>query len=504
VPIGAEFVHGVNSMANQLIESHEEWLVHETFNLCGSSEEYPSNNSFVQRKSSLRLSAEQRLTPHIYIFLDGQCCPLQEPQTHQDNDPFTSETEQNHTRQLIRRANHIWQTLQSISEEVDSPDDCNRSIKYKHDISLDEFIEDQLTQEEDHLTAENIEKVKLILESLYSNTAGSSNMFLGIHEASREEWNWEYTESNFRSEHCFNEFISYYIGRIAKINKQAESSKSGIKINIKVGCPVTDIGSGLNEQAEEGKLQHGSIRVLTRTGEAFACDKCIVTVPLGVLKANKITFHDTYQIPPEMQEAIDTINMFSGMKAHMLLKIGNDIERISKLMKNTELLFCPGEIFSQIWLRRNESSIFLTGFCVANCRDRLMEMVASCGEGSKSKIAQDLMLTQVYRIFEAGNGEGSIFLEPSSPTCSSFVLHDWSEDEFTLGIYSSPSVGAGWYLGDNEPLLTHRDYLANPIKNKIWLAGEHANISTCATVQSAMESGEKAAKEVFRSLKGPF
>mmetsp|Transcript_52590 Transcript_52590/g.58802 ORF Transcript_52590/g.58802 Transcript_52590/m.58802 type:complete len:85 (-) Transcript_52590:2654-2908(-) len=69
--------------------------------------------------------------------------------------------------------------------------------------------------------------------------------------------------------------------------------------------------------------------------------------------------------------------MFSGIEAHMLLKIGIDIKCISELMKSTELFFCPAEIFSQVWLRRNEETVFLTGFCVANCRDRLIDLVLS-------------------------------------------------------------------------------------------------------------------------------
>jgi hypothetical protein len=212
-----------------------------------------------------------------------------------------------------------------------------------------------------------------------------------------------------------------------------------------------------------------------------------------------------------MQEAIDTINMFSGMKAHMLLKVGIDIQLISKRMKNTELIFCPGEIFSQIWIRRNEESVFLTGFCVANCRDQLIQMVMNSGKmenESKSKIAKASMLSQVQRVFESSDDGENIFIESSSPTCSTFALHDWSDDEFTLGIYSSPSVGAGWggkvhngSIGGDAKPLTHRDYLATPINNEIWIAGEHANRTTCATVQSAMESGARAANEMYKVLR---
>jgi hypothetical protein len=507
VAIGAEFVHGVDSMANQLIEDHEEWLVHETFDLCESPEEYPSRNSFVQRRSYFTLSEEQRKTPHVEIFIDGKCYPMQDhPGDDRGSERRSSETENNRIQQLLQRANHIWQNLQYISEEVNSTNDKNSGVTYGRDMSLDEFIDDQLSNEGGNLTSEEVEKVKQILESVYSNTAGSSNKFLGIHEASREEWNWEYTESNFRLEQCFNEFVKYYLDRITQINEQATSSNLGVKIDIEIGCPVSEIGSATNCQNKDEESPSSPIRVLTRTGRTFVCDKCIVTVPLGVLKAKKLTFSGAYKIPRKTQEAIDTINMFSGMKTHMLLKVGIDIQRIPKRMKNTELLFCPGEIFSQIWLRRNEESVFLSGFCVANCREQLIQMVTNrgeVGEESKTDIARDLMLDQVQRVFESSiDDEKKIFVNPSSPTCSSFALHDWSEDEFTMGIYSSPSVGAGWggrSRGDVLPL-THRDNLAKPINNEIWFSGEHANTTTCASVQSAMESGARAAKEVYQAI----
>jgi len=313
---------------------------------------------------------------------------------------------------------------------------------------------------------------------------------MGGYESSREECNLEYTESNFRSGQCFVEFIKYYLDRIAQINEEAESINSNLKINIVTNCPVVEIRSTLNIKKEDNKIRNHPIRISASTGDTFSCDKCIVTVPLGVLKAKKINFRDEYKIPTETQDAIDTINMFSGIKVHMLLKIGVDIKCISELMKSTELFFCPGEIFSQVWLRRNEETVFLTGFCVANCRDRLIDLVLSSekeGNESKSVIAQDLMIQQIQRIFEPSNSEEKIFIDTCSPSCSSFALHDWSEDEFTLGIYSSPSIGASF---------THRECLTKPIKNDIWFAGEHVNTTTCATVQSAMESGAKAAKEV--------
>jgi hypothetical protein len=490
VAIGAEFIHGVDSMVNELIEKNEDWLVQETFDLCSSLDEYPSRNSFVQRRSSLSLTTEQRNIPHVQICIGGRCYPLQH-RYHQVSSTSPFSNEQNRVHQLIRQTNNIWNNLQDITE------DTKTGVKSYRDMSLDKFIEGQLCHEEGNVSDDDIETVKQIIECLYSNTAGSSNKFMGVYEANREECNWEYTESNFRSGQCFAEFIKYYLDRIAEINEQSESRNSNVKINIVTTCPIVEIGSTLNVQKENtnktrNKTRNYPIRISASAGDTFDCDKCIVTVPLGVLKASKITFRDEYKIPAEMQDAIDTINMFSGIKAHMLLKIGIDINCMTKLMKSTELFFCPGEIFSQVWLRRNEETVFLTGFCVSNCRDRLIDLVCQKeGDESKSEIAQNLMLQQIQRLFEPSYSEERVFVDPYSPACSSFALHDWSEDEFTLGIYSSPSVGADF---------THRDCLTKPINNDIWFAGEHANTTTCATVQSAMESGSKAAKEVFRVL----
>lgn len=94
-------------------------------------------------------------------------------------------------------------------------------------------------------------------------------------------------------------------------------------------------------------------------------------------------------------------------------------------------------------------------------------------------------------------------------------MHDWSEDKYVRGLYSSPSVGAGWQLlpsgsgfGNMDKRIatrrTCRHDLASPIANTIFFAGEHTNLSTSATVQAAMETGVRAAHEVWNVLNSQF
>jgi len=223
----------------------------------------------------------------------------------------------------------------------------------------------------------------------------------------------------------------------------------------------------------------------SRDGRKYICDKLIITAPLAVLKAGKIQFCDSYVLPIKKKEAIRKINMFSGMKGHMLLRYGADIHS-SCALKETELFFCPGESFAQIW--SDEETVFLTGFVVADGRDLILLEI------KEGRSAEEILLNQLQRMFE----KESFFLS-DPPTCSAFELHDWSTDKFIMGLYSSPSVGAGWKISD-EGLETARHDMKAAVKETVFFAGEHANIKTCATVQAAIESGLIAATEVLEFL----
>ena len=65
-------------------------------------------------------------------------------------------------------------------------------------------------------------------------------------------------------------------------------------------------------------------------------------------------------------------------------------------------------------------------------------------------------------------------------------FYDWLSHPFIRGGYSSPAVGA--YGMTTE--------LAKPVGNKLFFAGEATHITVNATVQSAMDSGFRVAKEV--------
>ena len=67
-------------------------------------------------------------------------------------------------------------------------------------------------------------------------------------------------------------------------------------------------------------------------------------------------------------------------------------------------------------------------------------------------------------------------------------VHDWQRDPFAHGAYSYVAVGGG----------TARDELATPLEDTLFFAGEATDVEEAATVTGALQSGERAAREIVR------
>ena len=472
VPIGAEFIHGVNSVVNDMIEE-EGWKVEETFDLC-TADEYPTDNTFTRRELTTLLLDEQRKSPLVKVFGDGKCWDLKYQR------PSSDYGDGERYGMLIQKANEIWDDIYSLGISMNNDDENNHEIPpIPLDMSLSKFVEQKMKCS----SKDDVETVKSIIDAIYAKTAGSSVNKYGVNEGCREELNWDYTESNFRTKECFAEIIHHYLQQIESINMRYKTGESKGMIELIKSTPIIKVGNG---------TQQSKVVLLSKNGTEYICDKVIVAVPLGVLKAGDILFCDEYSLPTEKQLAIEKINFYSGMKVHMLLQKSNkELHEFSGLLQNTELFFCPGEIFCQIWVRRNTESIFLTGFVVADGRNQLLSEIEK-----NHKTSQELFMNQLQRMFAH---------EIEHYDCTAFDLHDWSDDEFVMGLYSSPSVNAGWKTSkccnEGKVLKTMRDDMKAPINNSIYFAGEHTNVKTCATVQAAIESGIIAAVEIVKSLK---
>ena len=238
----------------------------------------------------------------------------------------------------------------------------------------------------------------------------------------------------------------------------------------------TDIIS-IADTADDG------IRLETSLGQDFVCDRVVVAVPLAILQKEYIHFSGMFSLPSHKREAIHGINMYTGMKVHALLKHDVDIMN-GGIIQETDLFFCPDTNFPQVWIERCEASTLVTGFIVEEARDEILKT-------SSEKSIKGEFLLHLKQMFK------TVFIQ-ETPTCSAFEVYDWSEDNYIGGLYSSPTVGAGYRLGDRK--CTLRDYLREPLHDRVFFAGEHTQ-DICATVQSAIDSGLRAAEEVRMSMK---
>ena len=89
------------------------------------------------------------------------------------------------------------------------------------------------------------------------------------------------------------------------------------------------------------------------------------------------------------------------------------------------------------------------------------------------------------------------------------AFFDWKEHApFIKGAYSSPTINTGWYVDPSRNnknsttsgIRTMRHDLAEPVGDYIFFAGEHTSTKNNSCVQSALETGIRASKEVLTKL----
>ena len=83
------------------------------------------------------------------------------------------------------------------------------------------------------------------------------------------------------------------------------------------------------------------------------------------------------------------------------------------------------------------------------------------------------------------------FKTPASDNFMGSIVKRWSTEPFIRGSYSGPSLGS-----------TESDYchLAKPVDDCLFFAGEGTSVAIPSTVEGAVTTGERAAKNVLTKL----
>jgi monoamine oxidase len=204
------------------------------------------------------------------------------------------------------------------------------------------------------------------------------------------------------------------------------------------------------------------VTVTTAKGD-FNADRCIITLPLGVLKAKRVTFSPP--LPADKQGAIDRLGF--GVLDKLYLKFPSAFWSDEL---DTPILHVVAKPPSD-W---SETLNFapLTGAPVL-----LMFNAGSAALAAES-LSDDALVSRAMTSLRAAMGD-------DIPDPDGFKITRWAADPFALGSYSFLAVGAS---------TADRLALAAPISDRLFFAGEATHPVHAATVHGAYMSGLREAE----------
>jgi len=222
-------------------------------------------------------------------------------------------------------------------------------------------------------------------------------------------------------------------------------------LDIRTGTTVTEVAwnpSGVSVTTDHGVIQ---------------ADKVVITLPLGVLKANKVRFDPG--LPATKQKAIQALGM--GLLNKCFLRFPRVfwpadrdwLESIGPV---------PGLWGEWMSYARSLGKPILVGFNAADVGRKV--------ETWSDRKTVDSAMETLRRIY--GN---------SIPDPVGYQITRWAADPFSLGSYSFNALGS-------RP--TMRDDLAQSIDNRVFFAGEATDRKYFGTVHGAYLSGLRVAGEI--------
>ncbi len=250
---------------------------------------------------------------------------------------------------------------------------------------------------------------------------------------------------------------------------EGETWKGGPDLMIRGGASqlVEAVASGLEArtgvEVKTVSRDGRGVRVVTASGETIAADGCVVTVPLGVLKAQSIRFDPP--LPARQRRAISGIGF--GLLEKTFLSYGSawwpqDIQSLGTVGEPLARTVAAFE------LARVTGTPLAVGFTGGSWAAEL-ERAGTTSE-------------EVVRSLRSGFGDQATPQETLSTA--------WRSDPFARGTYShlAPGTDASW-----------RTVLGRPA-GRLVLAGEHTSVARPSTMDGAWLAGQAAARRLASSL----
>ena len=207
-------------------------------------------------------------------------------------------------------------------------------------------------------------------------------------------------------------------------------------------------------------------RIEIRTAKGLLVTRTvIVTVSTGVLMSDKLKFEP--ELPRRYLDAIEKLRL--GSYDHIALELpGNPL-----ILQRDELVFEKAGSARTAAILANISG---TTLCTIEVAGKFGADLAASGEPAMVSFALD-WLTGLY---------GADIRRAVKRTSAT----RWNNEPWTLGAFSAAAPGGQWA----------RAALAEPVRDRIFFAGEATHETLWGTVGGAWASGERAADAVLRKL----
>ncbi|MBF7684383.1 FAD-dependent oxidoreductase [Acinetobacter sp. B10A] len=226
-------------------------------------------------------------------------------------------------------------------------------------------------------------------------------------------------------------------------------------LNIKTACEITNIN-----------YNEFSVEVIDQEKNIYRGSHVIITVPLGVLKKNKICFHPS--LPKDCVDAIQHVGFGSFNKVFFELDQPIGFIPTTDTITNTfywteQNLF---NLFDLSTLYKKPTYLMLLG-------------------GQQSNFVDHATDREVWS-FVLKSLEYGTDVQPKQ-----LLITRWGIDPYSHGSFSFPTP-------QHSPKYT--DTLNTPIKDRVFFAGEHCSLKYSGTVHGAYISGQNTAFRLLQTL----
>lgn len=413
-----------------------------------------------------------------------------------------------------RDVSRVQDLFASVAEEEEASDAAAAAAAADHtkeDISARQWMNKR------GLTSKRQQD---IAEACFANDFGASLDALGLRELVVENQEWDVGEAYYVPDAPLSELVKALEARVPRgcVRKSWPVSR------VEVVSGAAAVRRELSSSSSSGVASNPPRQIVKLTGphgRVVLAKRVVVALPLAVLKASLLSarrsspssFPSPSSSSPHPSPLPSSLIQFSPplsaakLAAMERLLVGNAIKVILSFSKPfwPEDFFdalCPGCFVPEFWVKSppakkhfNNNSDGSSNSSSSDASSLSPHVVTGFLCGRFAQEAQALgeeetvmrALEQLDEMFQGGGERNTT--SPASDSLVASRVVDWSRDPWALGAYSHPSLGA--QRGD-------RRALASPESGgALFFAGEATHEAVNPCLQAAIETGQRAAKEVL-------